>query len=465
MGARVMNQIPPPPPGFVVQGAPPSGLPPPPPGFQLQQGANAIAAPPAENWAPPGVLAPIQYRLGEDGKPNGMRLAVPQLVTDALNAAQAPGRALRGEYDQLEVNPDGSVSQFDPRMMSDASALAGMVSPVSAASRLGTAFGAGAKGAAARLTPEIDDLYAAKNAAYKTVDNLGAQYSSEAIDSLYMDMYRRVGEANIDPTPDGVHKATVRMLERLQDRSGPTSLTRLDQLRQLIRRDVINSGSDGDKEMGRRMIDSIDDFIDNAGPDQISGVTGETASWAIRTARQANTVLRKSETLQEALENARLRAASSGSGGNIENTIRQELRKIVTSPKKSMGFTREEIAQMKAIIDRGGPIDSIVRTIGKLSPTGNGLMAALGLGATATNPLFAAAPAIGLVSKALSDRATQGATEALTRTVRSGGNPTALPPVPGPFLPKANTTLLEQNSTRPLPTVLPLGNGSYRLST
>lgn len=431
---------------------------------QTQQPQRQQPEAPAENWAPPGVLAPIQYNLGPDGKPVGARLAMPQIISDAWNAVQAPGRALQGEYDQREIRPDGSVSQFDPRMMDDASALAGMVSPVSAASRAGAAFGAAVKPAARSAMPEIDDLYAAKNAAYDAVDKLGARYTGDAIDNLYMDMYRRVGEANIDPTPGGVHAASVRMLERLQDREGPMSLTRLDQMRQLIRRDVM-SGSDGDKEMGRRMIEAIDDFIDNAGPGQIDGVTGQTASWAIKTARQANTTLRKSETLEDALENARLRAAASGSGGNIDNAIRQELKKIVTNPRKSMGFTADEITKMKSIIDNDGRFAQFVRVVGKLSPSGNGLMAALGLGATAANPLLAAAPAIGMVSKAVSDRATQGAAQKLTQSVRTGGNAAPLPRQPGPLLPKANTTLIEQNSTRPLPPVLPLGNGAYRLST
>lgn len=409
--------------------------------------AQGMAAQPKDNWAPPGILAPIQYNLGPDGKPVGVRPAMPRLLTDAWNAIQAPGKAFRGEYDQLEIGPNGEVSPFDPRMVDDAAALGSMISPTSAASKFGTAFGAQVpRKAAAAAMPEIDDLYRAKDAAYKNVDTLGARYSGEAIDQLYMDMYRRVGEANIDPMPDGVHKATVRMLERLADREGPMSLTRLDQLRQLIRRDVMKSGTEGDAEMGRLMMEAIDDFIENAGPHQISGVTGETANWAIKTARQANTILRKSETLQEALENARFRAASSGSGGNIDNAIRQELRKIVMSERKSMGFTADEIAAMKAIIDRESSLSDIMRVIGKLSPSGNGLMAALGIGASAFNPVLAALPAAGLVSKAITDNATQGAAQRLTQSVRTGGaKPPPVASRASSITPKANTTLIQEN--------------------
>lgn len=44
-----------------------------------------------------------------------------------LKAIMAPGNALRGEYDEREISPNGSVSQFDPRMMDDATELAGTI--------------------------------------------------------------------------------------------------------------------------------------------------------------------------------------------------------------------------------------------------------------------------------------------------------------------------------------------------
>lgn len=427
------------------------------PDFAAQQ-APKPGPTPAGQWEEPGLMVPIQFQRGpEGGTATDMRLAMPRLLTDAWNAFQAPGKAVRGEYDQVEIGPNGEVSAFDPRMVEDASTLAGMVSPLTPASKL--RMGASTATAAARTAmPELDDLYAARDAAYSTVDKLGARYSQDAVDSLYGDMIKRASQSNIS---DIRHPKAYSMLVDLQQNPRAMTLTQLDQLRQVIRRDLVG-GDAAEAHFGREFIDSIDDFIENAGPGQISGVTGQTANFAIRTARQANTVLRKSETLQDALDNARLRAASSGSGGNIDNTIRQELRKIVSSPKKSMGFSKDELAAMEAIITRGGPLDDALRVIGKLSPTGNGLMAALGLGATAANPLLAAAPAIGMMSKAMSDRATQGAAEALTRSVRSSALPPA-PPTVNPLIPKANTTLIEEQWLGP--GMLPAIPGKIRLAT
>lgn len=386
-------------------------------------------------YGPPGSIVPIQFQEGT-GKP---RIAMPQLLTDAWNAIQAPGKAVQGQYNELPIdNATGQVAPFDPRMIDDATNLASMVSPVSAASRIGQVA---AKGAARAAVPDIDDLYAVKAAAYENVDRLGARYADTAIDSLYGDMIKRASSGNISPER---HPKAYSMLVDLQQNPRSMTLTELDQLRQVIRRDLVGSDA-AEAHFGREYIAAIDDFIENAGPGQISGVTGQTANYAITTARKANTVLRKSETLQDALDTARLRAASTGSGGNIDNAIRQELRKIIQSPKKAMGFTKDELAQMESIVTGGGKLQDALRLVGKLSPSGNGLMAALGLGATVTNPLMAAAPAAGLVAKTLSDRATQGAVKDLTGAVRTGG----LPPIPrrgaSPLEPKASTTLLEQN--------------------
>lgn len=417
---------------------------------------GASAQSPADNWQQPGSLVPIQFPA--DAQTNGgwPRLAVPQLATDAWNAVQAPGKALRGEYDQLEVDPQtGAVAPFDTRMMDDAANLASMVSPVSPASRLAMPAAAGARAGAKLPTPEIDDLYATKAAAYKTVDQLGARYSAESVDNLYTDMIRRA--ENLSPERHPLAYSTLVDLEK----KGPQalSLTQLDQLRQVIRLDLVDSGSRAEAEFGRRFISAIDDFIDNATPASISGVTGQTADYAIRTARKANTVLRKSERLQDAMEAARLSAAASGSGGNIDNAIRQQLVRIVKDPQT---FTKAEIAQMEAIIMGGGKIQDVLRKLGKLSPSGSGLMAALGIGGTMANPAAALIPAVGIAAKAVSDRATQNGVQNLTNVVRSGGPAVPLPRQPGPLLPKANTTLLQQNFG---PGMLPSIPGRIRLET
>lgn len=271
------------------------------------------------------------------------------------------------------------------------------------------------------VMPEIDDLYRAKDAAYKQVDQSGFRYSPQQIDTLFNDMYRRVGQGGIDTARDGAHKAAIRMLERLNARQGPMTLGQLDQLRQVIRRDVIESGTKGDGHFGGLMLDAIDDFIEKAGGSEV-----------ITAARTAHRTVRKSELLAEALEKANLNAASSGSGGNIDNAIRQQIKGLLTNKSNARSFTEAERELMRKIVEGKAPLQGFLRLVGKLSPGGNGLMAALGVGATAVNPLMAIPVGAGMAARRLADRPTIGGAQALQQTVRTGGAPP--PPLPAPGL-------------------------------
>lgn len=249
--------------------------------------------------------------------------------------------------------------------------------------------------------PEIDDLYAAKNAVYKAVDDSGVRFSKDQFDDLLSRIIRR--SENLDPD---LHRAAYAKLAQLEGRRRPMSLTQLDQLRQEIRRDV-NKASDADAHFGNIMIEAIDDTIEGS-------LVGNPLMLA---ARQAHSTLRKSEALQEAIENVQRQVAATGSGGNINNALRQALDRLLKNPK--LYWTDEERKIMTDVV-MGGRMDNFLRLVGKLSPSGNGLMAALGLGATMVNPLAAAVPAAGLAAKTIADGATKRGVEGVTRAVRTG---------------------------------------------
>jgi hypothetical protein len=273
------------------------------------------------------------------------------------------------------------------------------------------------------VMPEIDDLYRARDAAYAAVDNSGFRYTPKQFDDLVNDIYRRVGAGSIDPNPDGAHKMAINMLNRLNSRSAPLTLGQLDDLRKVIRRDVIDAGSKADAHFGDIMLDAIDDFIDKSGGSDIIGA-----------ARTAHKTLRKSELLADAVERATLNAASSGSGGNIDNALRQQIKAILTNPSKARSFTQAEKDAMRKIVEGGGPTQALLRLVGKLSPSGNGLMAALGIGATAANPALAIPIGLGIGAKGLADNATKSGVRALERAVRTGASPSVRMPLSPPGL-------------------------------
>lgn len=252
--------------------------------------------------------------------------------------------------------------------------------------------------------PTLDELTASKNAAYKAVEQSGEQFAPQAVNGFVDDLTAEMKAANINPAR---HPKAASMLEDIQAlRDQPMSLTQLDQLRQVIRRDVGNAPDAAEKFMGGKMIDALDGFID----------TSPAASSTVKEARGLNTKVRKIEAVTEAVDSAKLRAGSTGSGGNIDNATRQNLRRVF---EKTRNFTPEEQAALERIIV-GSKGQNALRQVGKLSPQGNGLMTALSIGGTMANPALGVPTAAGAVSKVLADRITQTRVKELVDLIARG---------------------------------------------
>jgi hypothetical protein len=299
--------------------------------------------------------------------------------------------------------------------------------------------------------PSVEAIEGMKNEAYKMADELGVSYSPDSYQNLIAGIETKLSSEGIDPV---LHQRASRTLQRMQDRVGdqPMTMQELDKIRQFVRRDVIQSAAAGatpganagEQRLGMMMVDAIDDFIES-GAGATTGAAKEGGE-AILRARSLNTVWRKSQTLQDAFENAHLRSASTGSGGNFENALRQELRKIYQNPKKIAGFNEAERKMMRTAIE-GNAIQNTQRLLGKFSPEGNGLMGMMGVGGTFANPAFAAVPIGGFIAKRLAEKGITKNFENLDELVRSGADnvrpmknitpPKAPPPPPGGPTPAA----------------------------
>lgn len=79
-------------------------------------------------WQPPGAIVPIQFPNDQSVNGGMPRLAMPSMLTDILGGLAAPKKAYEGGYDERPVDPEtGNLMPFDPRMMDDATSLAGTV--------------------------------------------------------------------------------------------------------------------------------------------------------------------------------------------------------------------------------------------------------------------------------------------------------------------------------------------------
>lgn len=272
------------------------------------------------------------------------------------------------------------------------------------------AIAAGRPRAQREEAPTLEQLQGQRDAAYNEVRRSGHQFDAEAFGGLTEDMARALDAEGFNA---GLHPKTAAMLERIgQSNRGaggysPT-LNELDQLRQQIGRDVAASPDPGERRMGTIMRRQIDEFIDAQGQ----------GSDTIRRARDLNTRVEKIRTLDNLDEAATDRAAATGSGGNVNNATRQN---AIRFKNKVDNLTPDEEAATQRVID-GTPVGNALRQVGKLSPTGNGLMLAGHIAAAApTHGVSAAIGLTGAISKAASDAITARNVQALRELIARGG--------------------------------------------
>ena len=281
---------------------------------------------------------------------------------------------------------------------------------------------AGGVAASVRMAPKaapisLDTLQENKNAAYQAVDQSGIAIKPQAMQTLAQNVADDLKSVSMNPMR---HPAANSMLEDIQgvaQGQEPTTLTGLDQLRQVVRRDVASSPNHGEAFMGKRIINTIDQFTSGLGPQDVvtnGSVPPEQAASLLQTARDANTRFMKVQAVSDALEAAGYQAGKSGSGGNIDNATRNQMYKVM---KSIPNLTDEEQVALDRII-LGGKGQDLLRGVGKLSPSGSGLMTALEIG---MGHAGAGAAITGLAAKVASDKITQAKVQQLMQLMAAGG--------------------------------------------
>lgn len=200
-----------------------------------------------------------------------------------------------------------------------------------------------------KTAPSTDDLLKKGRAAYGDVRKSGASVGEDG----YMDFVAGIENiAKAEKLAPNINDDTLSVIKVLQDGVGrPQDIQDLLNLRR-IASDAANTVSP-DKRADRRtaqiILERVDDFIDET-----------LGSMDARTARKYWQRARKSETIEAAIERAKLQASG------FENGLRTQFRALLRNPKKTLrGFTDDEIREMRKIVD-GGSVQNLFRLIGKL---------------------------------------------------------------------------------------------------
>jgi hypothetical protein len=333
---------------------------------------------------------------------------------------------------------------------------------------------------AAPVIPSAVDIAAQESAAYAAADKAGVIVTPDAAQRLAGNIRAIMASHNYDPATEPQGGAILSTLSHFPPPTpaapGPSqfgfagasgagvgmsaaqppipqgvTLQGLDGLRQVVGK--LYSGNPSEQSLAAKIINGtsingapvggIDSFVNGLQPADILSGNAPAGIAALNNARNLAKIGFKSDAVglpatdgdpaTGALGAAMHRTAVTGSGGNINNAVRQQARALKSSGQP---WTPDESAAIQSIID-GTPTQNALRIIGKFSPTGSGLMTALeGVGtigmldhAGALGAASAmAVPAIGYAAKTSADKASVGGMTRLGDLVRSGGDAAAIAP-------------------------------------
>jgi|UniRef100_A0A6H1ZBQ8 hypothetical protein len=271
--------------------------------------------------------------------------------------------------------------------------------------------------------PSMDEIETLKDAAYQRAEQAGVAYTPQAVGKINTNITSKLTDLGYDPALMPGASVAVKRLQDLQGQN--VTLKGLDTIRKIASNGFI-PGNKANNAAVSRIVETIDDLIDNAGSGDVLLGNGGAGAAALKEARSLASRAAKVNRVAEAVGKADLRAASTGSGGNADNATRQNLRRILENPR---GYSADEKAALDAVV-RGTPVQNALRLGGKLSPSGNGLMAALGVGGAMVNPAIGALSLGGMGAKAAADKITRTNVDDLVSIIRAGGNKSATQAAP-----------------------------------
>jgi hypothetical protein len=271
--------------------------------------------------------------------------------------------------------------------------------------------------------PSMDELNALKTAAYEKADQAGVVYTPDAVSKLSGNIKQVFADRGFLPANEPGAAAVLNQIDNLQGQN--VTLKGLDTLRKMAGNAYIQ-GNKSNNALTSEIINQIDNLMTSPGSKDVLMGDAQAGMQALSQARNLASRTIKAEKIGEAMSKADLRASSTGSGGNVDNATRQNLRRILEKPR---GYTPDERAALEKVV-RGTPTQNALRLAGKLSPSGNGLMAALGIGGTMVNPMVGLASLGGMGAKTVADSMTGMNAQQLLNIIAAGGNASAAQAAP-----------------------------------
>lgn len=284
----------------------------------------------------------------------------------------------------------------------------------------------------------FEQLSQAVDKAYEAARQAGVTYTDKSMTNFVNGLGLMMKSERLNPLR---HPKAASMLDEIASLKGqPQTLESLDQLRQVIYRDVANANDQSEARLGKKMIEALDNYISS----------NPAADPFIKPARELFMRKAKIKAVSEAAESANLQNGPRYFGGNEANAIRQKLRPFIdpTAAKKIGNLTPDEQAALRTVV-KGTPTQNAARVLSFFAPNraGGQLAGLMGLG---TNGLSAAALPVGWAAQAMSTGITKQQLDNLIKLMAVGGDSALLKPIMTP----ASQAVLKGAKTIAAPTGL-----------
>lgn len=348
----------------------------------------------------------------------------------ALSAVPALGRVAASPFTQAAAT--GAITGGTEAAMKDQPI--GQGAGIGAASGLlgqglasGLMAGAGKVAGLANKKPNIpsgEEIRRMKDAAYQQADNSGVVYTPEFVSRIAQEAQSKAVNLGYSPR---LQQGAKGVLEEIGDRSGKNITMQDADILRRIASAGYKPGEKSNNAVVRGIVETIDDAIAKPRPQDVLMGNAAQGAAALKQARELAARDFKLQDVQQAVSRAQTRAGSTGTGGNVDNATRQNLRRVL---ENRMGLSPDEKSALQTAV-LGTTGQNIARQLGRFSPSGNGLMQALLVGpaayggASGNIPLMAASGllgAVGMGAKKIADGATARNVAKLEEIIRAGGS-------------------------------------------
>jgi len=253
--------------------------------------------------------------------------------------------------------------------------------------------------AASQGAQALEKLKLEASEAYDKAFKAGVSIKPEAFKSMLDDVIAKVSGGRpirdkLTPKAADTITAMKDELKRVVKDNTGFSIDDIDYLNKLTRAGKSEIGNQEEQRLAMMISENLDDFVNKLSNGDIYGGNVQTAVKELSKARSTWNRMKKTEVVEELLENAKTYA------GGLESGLRNQISSILRNRKKRRQFNKDELKLLTQIRE-GSPIGNLIAnmSMGGFSLTGGrsniNQMGALGLIATSLGAAYADNPLVG----------------------------------------------------------------------